>query len=953
MQTKRSGPRRSSRWTRVKDRTAGVVITAGGMSVLLAMLGICVFLVWEAAPLLRPGSADPAPAAAAALDAAASPAVVRIQADAPRALLADARGTFRTVDLTTGAVLDERSVLPEGFEATALAETPGGDRILFGSADGRVVGVTFRYRAFQLADAEGLPGLAELPAGAAVPLGDEGLRRAVAALAGAPADLSERDYVERADGTTFRVRRLEVEAGEPHALAAGSGPVTRLAIAESSRGRRLAAMRGDGSLHFGEVRVRRRLDGRGASEQVSWRTLDHGGAIDPAPDFLALLDGGASIVAASEGGRLLRLRPDGGRAEPVEAAALVEHAGDRLTVVRQARGSSSLIVGDSTGRLRALTVVNAGADAEPATLDGRRMAVTFDRAVGDAAVVSVGLSERDRTVAVGLADGGVQMFNLTSGKRVVSLPARKTGAAAGSSALVALAPPLTGVASFAADGGYRYWRMNPGYPEASFASLFGRVHYEGRDRPEFVYQATPAEGEEPKYSLVPLVFGTVKATVFAMLFAVPVSVLAAIYTSEFLHPKVRRVVKPSIELMASLPSVVLGFVAAMLLAPIVRDILPGLLIAFGVVPLAVLVAASLWRVVPLRHARRLPTLGQLGIIAAAGAVGVAASVAAGPPVERALFAPTPDDRRVAAGLVEPLTPEATPRWVAELGDIDRSDALRLRNAGLYAVDGRIVRPDRSQTPPPSQTEPSLRRWLDGDFGTAFPGWLLALVPPAGVVVALLRARLLTRRWTALVAGQPRWRVGLLELGRLAAQTVATLALAAAVAWVFQLRGLDPRESIFGPFTQRNTLVVGLIMGFAIIPIIFTLSEDALRSVPNALRAGSLGAGATPWQTAVRVVLPVAGSGIFSACMIGLGRAVGETMIVLMATGSTPTLDWNIFEGFRALSANIATEMPEVSRGGTHYRVLFLCGLTLFAMTLVINTTAEFVRQHFRRRNAAL
>ena len=109
------------------------------------------------------------------------------------------------------------------------------------------------------------------------------------------------------------------------------------------------------------------------------------------------------------------------------------------------------------------------------------------------------------------------------------------------------------------------------------------------------------------------------------------------------------------------------------------------------------------------------------------------------------------------------------------------------------------------------------------------------------------------------------------------------------------------------------------------------------------------AGATPWQTAVRVVLPTAASGIFSALMVGLGRAVGETMIVLMATGNTPVMSWNVFDGFRTLSANIAVELPEAVKNDTHYRTLFLAALCLFAMTFALNTVAEVVRQRFRRR----
>src|SRR5262249_2887937 len=125
--------------------------------------------------------------------------------------------------------------------------------------------------------------------------------------------------------------------------------------------------------------------------------------------------------------------------------------------------------------------------------------------------------------------------------------------------------------------------------------------------------------------------------------------------------------------------------------------------------------------------------------------------------------------------------------------------------------------------------------------------------------------------------------------------------------------------------------------------------DALSSVPGHLRLASLGAGATPWQTAVRIVLPTAASGIFSAIMVGLGRAVGETMIVLMATGNTPAMSWYVFNSFRTLAAKIATELPEAVRGSTHYRTLFLAALCLFAITFLLNTLAESVRQRFRKR----
>jgi phosphate transport system permease protein len=155
------------------------------------------------------------------------------------------------------------------------------------------------------------------------------------------------------------------------------------------------------------------------------------------------------------------------------------------------------------------------------------------------------------------------------------------------------------------------------------------------------------------------------------------------------------------------------------------------------------------------------------------------------------------------------------------------------------------------------------------------------------------------------------------------------------------------------YDQRNSLVVGLAMGFAVIPIIFTIAEDSFSSVPQHLTAASLALGASRWQTATRVVLPTASPGIFSAVMIGFGRAVGETMIVLMATGNTPVLDWSIFNGMRTLSANIAVEIPEAPYGGTLYRTLFLAGLVLFVLTFLVNTIAELVRQRLRERYRAI
>ena len=117
--------------------------------------------------------------------------------------------------------------------------------------------------------------------------------------------------------------------------------------------------------------------------------------------------------------------------------------------------------------------------------------------------------------------------------------------------------------------------------------------------------------------------------------------------------------------------------------------------------------------------------------------------------------------------------------------------------------------------------------------------------------------------------------------------------------------------------------------------------------------GSLALGASTWQTMVGVVLPTASPGIFSAIMLGFGRGIGETMIVLMASGNTPLMEVNIFEGMRTLSANLAVEMAETAMYSTHYRVLFLSGLVLFIFTFIFNTLAEVVRERMRRRYGSL
>ncbi len=245
-----------------------------------------------------------------------------------------------------------------------------------------------------------------------------------------------------------------------------------------------------------------------------------------------------------------------------------------------------------------------------------------------------------------------------------------------------------------------------------------------------------------------------------------------------------------------------------------------------------------------------------------------------------------------------------------------------------------------------------KAWTSG-AGSAAPFIFLLILPVTFLATFQIGGRILGAVWRDRLRTKPYHVAGAYELVRWVSFTVAALLLAAGLAYVLGSSGFDARGGIVDTYIQRNTLIASFGMAFAVIPIIYSIAEDALGAVPEHLRSASLGCGATKWQTAAWVILPTAGSGIFSAIMIGLGRAVGETMIVVMATGNTPILDWSLFNGLRALSANINVELPEAVKDSSLYRTLFLCGLVLFVMTFILNTFAEVVRQRFRKRAAQL
>ncbi len=351
---------------------------------------------------------------------------------------------------------------------------------------------------------------------------------------------------------------------------------------------------------------------------------------------------------------------------------------------------------------------------------------------------------------------------------------------------------------------FKSWSIENDYTDVSLKTLFTRVQYEGYKKKEYVWQSSSGSDEfEPKYNLIPLIFGTLKGTLYALLFAVPIAVMGALYVSEFMKSEYRTYIKPLVELMAAVPSVVIGFMAGIWLAPNLDDYLVSLLIfpfiCFSLIAISLLIYVKYY------------------------------------------------DRQ-----------------------------MKVRKAGSEFI-------------------------------------FVLLIVSLSVLIALVLSDFFEN---FLFSG---------SLTKILLEKFSII------------------------YDQRNSLVVSMAMGYAIIPLIFTLAEDSISAVPKHLREGSLALGATQWQTAIKVVFPAASPGIFSAILLGFGRAIGETMIVLMATGNTPIIDLSPFNGFRALSANIAVELPEATAGGPLYRIIFLSSFLLLIFSFFVNTLTEIIRVKLRKK----
>jgi len=254
---------------------------------------------------------------------------------------------------------------------------------------------------------------------------------------------------------------------------------------------------------------------------------------------------------------------------------------------------------------------------------------------------------------------------------------------------------------------------------------------------------------------------------------------------------------------------------------------------------------------------------------------------------------------------------------------------------------------------------SSRTAADGSVKTIFE-WYPTSDEPRFSLVPLILGTLLTSLPATIISSifgvaagiylseiaNPKWKEFLKPMIELFAG-IPTVVLG----FIMLVIGASFFNDLLHPENRLNAFVASIGLSFVIIPVIASLTEDALRSIPNDLRMASYGLGATKWQTISRTILPAAFSGVSASIILGFGRAIGETMIVLMAAGNAANITSNIFLSVRTMTATIAAEMGEVSQGSDHYFSLFFIGIVLFTITFILNLIAEIIISKMRKKNS--
>lgn len=963
----RARQRKTSFRVKFSDVAARVLITLAGIGTIIAVSTVFLFLVWVAADLFMPGSVETRHDLKAPVNLVESEhSVLRMATDdhlnLGYVLLSDGRAVV--FDLKDGILLEEQQVF-DGSKLTASYFSPNGEDTVLSFNDGTVLLGTLGFKTTFINEEDIPDDLRGLPAGTTAIMGN--------------------GVGEITPEGQFRKLVFEADLASSVRIALPNQQITQISKVQRTRGPKLALLTDTGQMYIASLRANPMTGGfrRPSVDEV---TLD-AEAIgrSETPDYLLMSGQGDQLYAAWDDGFVVRFDARTRDAQLVEQFHILPEAsraaGVEVTLMQFILGNTTFVVGDTLGNVwgyfgtKPLAIgdtlpdeagktlplilradvpdqlaadrlpVPAMSDVQDSMLDRYELDELAVNKIADgiltvrghtlpkgpAPLASVSNSSRTRLLLLGFEDGTVNLDLMTNHNRIINTTMTESGKPIDA---LAMSPRENGIIGLSGNHLYKLI-IDKKHPEASFTSLFLPIWYEGYPKADFTWQSSSGDDAfEPKLGLMPLIFGTLKATFYSMFFAVPLALLAAVYTSEFLHPKVKARVKPVVEMMASLPSVVLGFLAGLVFAPFLEDKIPMVLAVFFFVPVAFMIGAYIWQLLP---RKRQLLFANIGVQEARG-----------------------------AGTRSPL------KRFLSLGVLFFGGVRLLLLIAMLAV-GLLIATVMGPLLEDVLFAGNLKLWLAYDWRTAdestaqyangLGGWIVVLLPVAALMVAYLMFMFLNQRVAAFTSRMTPFKAGLIQFAKFGVGLAATVGLAVGLGLLLLSLGIDPRGPImvfghfnlapFGGFDQRNALIVGFVMGFAVIPIIYTIAEDALSSVPEHLRSASLGCGATQWQTATRIIIPTAMSGLFSACMIGLGRAVGETMIVLMAAGNTPVLSANMFKGFRTLSANIAVEMPEAVKDSTHYRTLFLAALCLFVMTFFVNTIAEGVRIRFRNRTKGL
>lgn len=736
------------RWRLLKDRAVTLCMGIGGISVIAAIALIFFYLLFVVLPLFMPASIEQQ--ALYDVPGGDRDATLYLSMEEQNEIGARLTDSGRMVFFKTqdGHVIDDKQLVSAGVNITSWARASKSTALLaYGLSDGRALVFRNVYRVTFPDNIRQISPVIEYP------LGEEPL-------------LIDDDGVS--------LQQLALQSDEEGATVVAITADHRVVMSHFAR---------EDSLFDDEVSLERVTTE--LSLDSTWKNLSY-----------VLIDKEQrNLYLANQIGTLLHFDISD-KEEPVliQRVSLLK-AGNHLTSLQFLTGDISLLVGASDGSISQWFSVRD--EANLPVLTRVRRFTDQNTSIRDISTEYF----RKGFLAVD-SEGGLAIYHTTANRHIL------TEKVATSIARLAISPRASAVLTQDDQQAIRFWHIDNEHPEVSWQSLWGKVWYESYPEPDYVWQSSSGSNDfEPKFSLTPLAFGTFKAAFYAMLLAMPLAIMGAIYTAYFMDARMRQWVKPSIEIMEALPTVILGFLAGLWLAPFLEENLPGVFALMICLPLGTLVLAFAWQYCP-------------------------------------------------------------PSWRHRIHD----------------------------------------------------GWLAALLIPVILILG----------WLSIEASQPL--ENLLFAGDMRH-------------WIETDLGVD--------FDQRNSLVVGIAMGFAVIPTIFSMTEDAIFSVPGHLRNGSLALGASQWQTLAKVVLLTASPGIFAAVMIGMGRAVGETMIVLMATGNTAILDFSLFQGMRTLSANIAVEMPESEVGSTHFRILFLAALVLFIFTFMFNTLGEIVRHRLRKKYSSL